>query len=218
MHLARNAIWYTYFWIKGNILILYGVWLILKLPKPRVTIYGGRFVKNNSIPGRAAAHLASLCAQHHISVLTGGGPGIMDAAACSVNGRSKTLGITVRGLEKLEAVSLCNDRLIFLLSFPARKWLLREFSQGFVVFPGGIGTLDEFTELMMLMQLGQLKRSPIVLFGSAYWHQFLEWFYNTAINEGTITPDVRDYFIVTDDPEEAFILLFEACKKHRMHL
>lgn len=209
----KKALYDAYFWINGNLRIVYGMWLIRKLPKPRITIYGGRFVSHTSPYAKSAAHLSSLCAQHGISVLTGGGPGIMHAAACSTSDKSKAVGISVLGLEPLETVSLCNDQLVFMLSFPARKWLLREFSQGFVVFPGGIGTLDEFDELLMLMQLKNLERAPIVLFGSLYWKTYLQWF-DEAILEGNILPEVRSYFVVTDDVEEAFNVLFTQRQKH----
>src|SRR5579872_2511581 len=158
--------------------IIYGAWRVSKLPHPIVSIFGSAKLAQSDTYAKEANKLATLLSEAGISVLTGGGPGIMEAANCGIfkSKREKTIrsiGIIVRGLD--EPRNMCVEEYFELDYFFARKWLLTQYSSGFVVFPGGFGTLDELSEVLTLIQTNQLKPVPIVLIGKEYWHSFMEW-------------------------------------------
>jgi uncharacterized protein (TIGR00730 family) len=95
--------------------------------------------------------------------------------------------------------------------FFARKWLLINYSGAFIVFPGGFGTLDEFTEVITLIQTKKLAQVPIVLIGKDYWYPFLEWATNEGFGHGLIDKTALELFIITDDIEQAFRLVRDTC-------
>lgn len=206
-----SVFWYFYFWIKNNVVLLYGIYQVWLLPKPRVSFFGGAKFDINSQYGLAAQELARLCASNNISILHGGGSGIMSAVACSINRDSNSLGISIEGLSTFEPPSPCHGKFIKMLSLSARKWLLIQYSQAFVIFPGGFGTVDEFAEVITLLQIRSLKPVPVVLFGADYWHLFLRWIDEVAITSGAIEPSIRELFIVTDDIKVAFSLVLMNC-------
>src|SRR6266478_3083950 len=130
--------------------IIYGAWRVSKLPHPIVSIFGSGKIAQTDKYAREANEIATLLSETGISVLTGGGPGIMEAANCGIfkSKRQKTIrsiGIRVRGLD--EPRSMCVEENFELDYFFARKWILTQYSSGFIVFPGGFGTLDELSEV-----------------------------------------------------------------------
>src|SRR5690606_34188715 len=136
-----------------------------------------------------ANQIAAWLVEQEMSVLTGGGPGIMEAANCgAVRSLHKdevhSIGIGVRGLN--EPKNVCVEEYFELDYFFARKWLLTQYSVGFIVFPGGFGTLDELSEVLTLIQTRQMKKVPIVLFGKDYWRPFLQWVREEALPHGLI--------------------------------
>ena len=96
--------------------------------------------------------------------------------------------------------------------FFARKWLLTEYSSGFVIFPGGFGTLDEMAGILTLIQTKKLKRVPVVLIGKEYWHYFIKWIEKEGLAHGAILPVELEYFYVTDDLDEAFCYVLGRCE------
>ncbi len=197
--------------------ILRGVRQITHLERAPVTIFGGHLLKSGSIYMNQARDLARMLAEHGIPVLTGGGPGIMEAASCgAVSVKSKvitTIGISVEGLEN-EGERACKFNVIEMDNFSARKWLLIRYSRGFAVFPGGIGTLDELMELLTLIQTKKLPKAPIVLIGVAYWQPFVAWMTESALPLGLILPEDIEMFTLTDDINEAFTLLKVRAQAH----
>ena len=194
--------------------LLYGIWRISRLHQAPVTVFGGTYLDAQSIYIKQAKQLASMLARNDIPVLTGGGPGIMEAANCGATARNKdiisTMGITVQGLEDTNE---CTQNNLTMKNFASRKWLLINYSVGFAVFPGGVGTLNELTELLTLIKNKKRVRMPIVLIGSEYWKPFMDWLVNSALAYGLITPDVVELFTVTDDVVQAFDLLCVHCKR-----
>ncbi|HLJ31297.1 MAG TPA: TIGR00730 family Rossman fold protein [Candidatus Babeliales bacterium] len=195
--------------------IIYGAWRVSKLPHPIVSIFGSAKLAQSDTYAKEANKLATLLSEAGISVLTGGGPGIMEAANCGIfkSKREKTIrsiGIIVRGLD--EPRNMCVEEYFELDYFFARKWLLTQYSSGFVVFPGGFGTLDELSEVLTLIQTNQLKPVPIVLIGKEYWHSFMEWISNEALYHGAIAPEHVKLFSVTDDVESAFCFVRGRCQ------
>lgn len=141
------------------------------------------------------------------AVITGGGPGAMEAAnkgACEANGISVGLGIELpfeQGLNPYVDIGL-NFRYFFV-----RKMMFVKYAQGFVVLPGGLGTLDELFEALTLVQTQKVTRFPIVLFGSAYWGGLVDWIKNTLIAQGKASEKDLLLFHVTDDVDEAVALV-----------
>lgn len=193
---------------KMSFHIMCGIWKIAKLKHAPVTIFGGTHLKATSIYMTKATQLAHLLASHGIPVLTGGGPGIMEAASCGALGvKTKvitSIGISVKGLESGLEHSVCPRDVIEMDNFGARKWLLIRYSFGFAVFPGGFGTMNELMELLTLIQTKKLNKAPIVLIGHEYWKPFLLWLQESALKNGLIFQEDLTLFTVTDDIYEAY--------------
>jgi uncharacterized protein (TIGR00730 family) len=195
--------------------IIYGAWKVSKLPHPIISIFGSSKTQQSDRYAHEANKVAALLVEQGISVLTGGGPGIMEAANCGavLKGGDKTkitsIGISVRGLEDKNP---CVQEFFEMDYFFARKWLLTQYSSGFVVFPGGFGTLDEFSEVLTLIQTKNLKKIPIVLIGKEYWQPFLDWVSNEMLEHNLITPEHIKLFSITDDPYKAFCFVRGECE------
>ncbi len=205
----------TFFqWIRVLWQLLYGVWRVAKLPRPIVSIFGGARITGDDIYFRKAHELGQRLVELDISVLTGGGPGIMEAASCGAivpkAGQARMMGIGVTDLG--EAANPCVQEYFELNYFFARKWLLTRFSSAFVVFPGGFGTLDELSEVITLIQTKKLKRVPIVLFGVEYWDLFMKWLNLEALKHGTVSKEDLNLFTLTDDLEQVACLIRDECK------
>lgn len=178
--------------------LIYGVWQIGMLPGPIISIFGSARHLKTTLYDTNAFLLAEKCTECGISILTGGGPGIMEAVNCGgINPqqqrKGKTLGIGVTNLQ--EKPNKCAHKYIQLNYFFARKWLLMNYSKAFVIFPGGFGTLDEFAELLTLIQTKRLKQVPIFLMGTAYWKPLVDWLLTTVLLEGAV--DKKDVALIT---------------------
>lgn len=183
-----------------------GVWKISKLKAPIVTVFGGSKLSQDHPYAKKAHALGELLVKNNISVITGGGPGIMQAANCGAfkpdDAKSKSVGIAIRGLSS-EEMNSCADEIVVVKHFFTRKWLLTRYATAFAVFPGGFGTLDELFEVATLMQVERLSHIPIVLVGTDYWKPLLQWI-NLAVKEGLVLQQDADLLFVTDDVQEAF--------------
>ena len=194
--------------------IIYGVWRVSKLPQPIISIFGSAKVTQVDKYAQEANQIAVWLGEEGISVLTGGGPGIMEAANCgaikpSRKGDVRSIGIGVRGLN--EPKNVCVEEYFELDYFFARKWLLTQYSSGFIVFPGGFGTLDELSEVLTLIQTKQMKKVPIVLVGKDYWRPFMQWITDEAYPRGLIKLEHLNLFSVTDEPYKAFCFVRGEC-------
>lgn len=197
---------------KAVLQIVRGAWYVSKLKMPIVSIFGSSRMRQDSSYASQAHMLGHKLSENGISILTGGGPGIMEAASCSLphdKNAGKSIGIAVAGLE--EHPENCMQDFIVLDYFFARKWLLSEYSSGFVIFPGGFGTLDEMAGVLTLIQTKKLKRVPVVLIGKEYWHHFIQWIEKEALPHGAILKEELDYFYVTDDLDEAICFVLGKC-------
>lgn len=190
--------------------IIHGAWRVSKLKQPVVTVFGGSKLEQSHSYAKKARELGEMFVNHGVSVITGGGPGIMEAANCGAaesKTKARTIGISVRRLAA-EKLNTCSHEIIVVKHMFARKWLLTHYSTGFIVFPGGFGTLDEFFEIITLMQVEIMKPLPVVLIGKEYWQPLLDWI-DHAIQEGLIAQKDRDLIFVTDDVQKAFNYLEE---------
>jgi uncharacterized protein (TIGR00730 family) len=157
---------------------------------------------------QAAQHLGSLLARAGFAIITGGGPGIMEAAnrgAREAHGLS--IGCNIE-LPHEQGINPYVDVPINFRYFFCRKTMFMKYAEGFVLFPGGFGTLDELFEALVLIQTGKVKHFPVVLFGSAYWRGLLDWVQQQVLGAANIDPQDIDLLTVLDSPEEAcaFIL------------
>ena len=202
--------------------VMYGIFKITKLEHAPVTIFGGARLKPDSIYMKQAAELAHKLSNGGIPVLTGGGPGIMEAASCGASQENRNvitaIGITVSGLNKSEPTSPCLPDVIVMDNYGARKWLLIHYSIGFAVFPGGFGTLDELTELLTLIQTKLRDKAPIVLIGKDYWQPIMNWINESALKHDLIAKEDVDLFTITDDIDEAYRILKNSAHEHKVTL
>lgn len=198
--------------LRVNFQLVYGIWKISRVSKPLISIFGGSRLKPDSLYAKRAFELANKCVLASISVLTGGGSGVMEAASCgAITEKTKALSIGIGVKELGEGKNSCVQEYFELDYFFARKWLLTRYSSAFVVFPGGFGTMDELSEVLTLIKTKRLPRVPIILFGKEYWDYFMRWIMVEVLEHGLISREDLLLFTVTDDLDEAFCLIQEEC-------
>jgi uncharacterized protein (TIGR00730 family) len=169
---------------------------------PCVTIFGSARTQPGTEYYELARKMGAACAKLGFTVVTGGGPGIMQAGnqgAFEIGGRS--IGVNIE-LPFEQGLNPYVQKSITMNYFFTRKVVLVKYSYAFIVMPGGAGTLDEMFETMTLMQTGKLKEFPIVLMGKDYWQPLMDFVYRMA-EEGTISPEDPEMIFFTDDIEEA---------------
>ncbi|MFF7953538.1 MULTISPECIES: LOG family protein [Streptomyces] len=183
-----------------------GFGTLAELP-PAISVFGSARTPADSPEYEAGVKLGRGLVEAGFAVITGGGPGAMEAAnkgACEAKGTSVGLGIELpfeQGLNPYVDIGL-NFRYFFV-----RKMMFVKYAQGFVVLPGGLGTLDELFEALTLVQTQKVTRFPIVLFGSAYWGGLVDWLKNTLVAQGKASEKDLLLFHVTDDVDEAVALV-----------
>ncbi|HLF19822.1 MAG TPA: TIGR00730 family Rossman fold protein [Bacteroidota bacterium] len=183
-----------------------------------VSVFGSARTKPGSRYYEMAVQVAKELVQRGFNVLTGGGPGIMEAANKGAREQGgASVGVAIE-LPFEEAMNQYTDRKksVTFRYFFVRKVMFVKYAHGFVALPGGFGTLDELFEAITLVQTEKTRPFPIVLMGVDYWQGLVDWIKNTMINEGTISPKDVDLFHVTDDPVEAANLISEFYKKHHV--
>ena len=174
---------------------------------PAISVFGSARTTTDDPHYQHARRTASLLVEAGYAVITGGGPGIMAAAnrgAWEAGGPSVGLGIELpfeQGLNQWVDLGI-NFRYFF-----ARKMMFVKYAQGFVVFPGGFGTIDELFEALTLVQTGKVTTFPIILFGTEYWTGLVEWLRSTMATAGKISDRDLDLMHITDDPEEVVAVL-----------
>jgi uncharacterized protein (TIGR00730 family) len=168
-----------------------------------VSIFGSARVTPDDPMYGQATELARRLAQAGLAVITGGGPGIMEAAN---KGAREAGGLSIGCNIELPFEQGSNPYVDVALNFRyffVRKTMFVKYSEGFVIFPGGFGTLDELFEALTLIQTGKVQNFPVILFGRAYWQGLLDWIKGTLLAEGKISPEDLGLLIVTDDVQEA---------------
>jgi len=167
-----------------------------------IAIFGSARTRPDDPEYRAAQETAALLAAQGFAVITGGGPGIMEAAnrgAFEAGGLSIGCNIELPFEQKPNAYQTLS--LTFKYFF-VRKMMFVKYSLAFIIFPGGFGTCDELFEALTLIQTRKIRNFPIVLFGSSYWKGMLDWFRAQVLTEGKISEHDMDMFHVTDSPAE----------------
>lgn len=182
---------------------------------PAVTLFGSARVPPDDPMYRAAEEVAALLGKAGFSIITGGGPGIMEAGnrgARSAGVRSVGLNIE---LPWEQGVNEYVDIGIEFRYFFVRKMMFVKYAQAFVIFPGGFGTMDELFEALTLIQTGKVKNFPVILFGSRYWSGLLDWLGSTMLGEHKIADADLGLLVVTDSPTEVRDLIVQSTQEHR---
>ena len=175
-----------------------------------VTIFGSARTPPEDTYYGKALETARLLAAEGFPIITGGGPGIMEAAnrGCQ-EGNGLSIGCNIE-LPFEQAVNPYVERMINFRYFFVRKTMFVKYALAFVAFPGGYGTLDELFEALTLIQTGKVHHFPVVLFGEAYWAGLADWLRDRVAGEGKIATTDLELFRITDSPREAVALIRQA--------
>ncbi|NOX96777.1 MAG: TIGR00730 family Rossman fold protein [Nitrospirae bacterium] len=182
--------------------------------RPAAAIFGSARCKKENPYYQAAVKTAEALSRAGLSVITGGGPGIMEAANL---GAHRAGGLSVGCNIELPFEQTPNPYQTISLHFRyffVRKMMFVKYSVAFVIFPGGFGTMDELFESLTLVQTEKIEHFPIVLFGSGYWKGLIEWMQDSMLKEKCISEEDLSLYTITDDPEEAARAIIENSRKH----
>ena len=175
---------------------------------PSVSIFGSSRTSPGHPYYRAAEEIARLLSDAGFSVVSGGGPGIMEAANRGAQaGKAPSVGLNI-ALPHEQVANPYQDIQLTFRHFFARKVMFVKYASAYVVLPGGFGTLDELMEIMTLVQTGKSRRIPIILVHAPYWKGLLDWFRNTLIPEGAIGPEDLELITVLDQPQDVLKAIF----------
>ena len=182
---------------------LAGFQAVAKIDRPAVSIFGSARVREGSPAYESARETAALLAAAGFAVVTGGGPGVMEGAnrgAQEAGGLS--VGFNIALPHEQQPNPYC-DLLLTFKHFYARKTMFVKAAEGFIIFPGGFGTLDELFESLTLIQTGKIGSFPVVLCDGGYWSRMLDWVRSEMLENGLIAADDLALLHVTDSPAEA---------------
>jgi uncharacterized protein (TIGR00730 family) len=177
---------------------------------PAVSIFGSARTPEEAPIYQAAVETARLLAEEGLAIITGGGPGIMEAANRGGQlGGGVSVGLAIE-LPFEEATNPYVDVPLSFRYFFVRKTMFVKYAQAFVIFPGGYGTMDELFEALTLIQTGKVHNFPVILYSSEYWAGLLDWLRTTMADRGNVSPEDLERFVVADSPEQVRDLLVEA--------
>ncbi len=176
--------------------------------KPSVSMFGSARTHPDSEYYQRAERIARALSDSGFSVVSGGGPGIMEATNKGAYlGKSPSIGLNIQ-LPKEQVSNDYQNISLRFRHFFSRKVMFVKYASAYVVLPGGFGTLDELAEILTLVQTERTRRIPIILVGSSYWAGLVEWFKKTLVAEGAISAMDLDLFQVLDEPEEVVEAIF----------
>jgi uncharacterized protein (TIGR00730 family) len=170
--------------------------------EPAVSIYGSARIKPGDELYARTEEIARRLGEIGFSIITGGGPGVMEAANKGAHeAGAKSVGVNIE-LPEQQIPNPYTSITLSIHHFFVRKVLLVKYATAFVIMPGGLGTLDELTEVLTLMQTHKIKPFPVILFGSGYWKGFLEWLRICTLAKGYISEEDLDLLRLCDDTDE----------------
>ncbi len=181
---------------------------------PAVTVFGSARMKPGNPYYRAAMALGRELSKHNLPVITGGGPGVMEAAnKGAFMAKGKSVGLNIELPHEQQGNPFANVPLHFHYFF-SRKVCFVKYSVAFVFMPGGFGTLDEFFEVLTLVQTRRIPEFPLILFGEKFWPGLIRWMQSQMqVQNKFITPGDLDLFTVTDDVDEAMHVILEYMRR-----
>jgi len=170
---------------------------------PAITIFGSARTRKDDWSYKATLKVAIMLAQRGFAIISGGGPGIMEAANKGARiGKGVSVGLNIK-LPEEQKPNRYQDVSLTFRHFFARKVMFVKYASGYIIMPGGFGTLDEFFESLTLIQTAKIRRFPVVLMGRKYWEGLLRWMEHTLVEEGTISAADLNLFYLADHPEDA---------------
>ncbi len=177
--------------------------------RPAVTIFGSARVKPESPYYELTERMARLLSDSGFSVISGGGPGIMEAAnKGALHGKSPSVGLNIQ-LPHEQQSNPYQDISQTFRHFFARKYMFVRFASAYVVMPGGFGTLDELMEALTLIQTGKARKIPLILVCSEFWGGMIDWFKDRLVGEGMVSPEDIDLIQLIDEPEKVVEAIFK---------
>jgi len=177
--------------------------------KPAVSIFGSARVKPDSPYYQLTERIARLLSDSGFSVISGGGPGVMEAANKGAYfGKSPSIGLNIQ-LPMEQKTNPYQDISQSFRHFFARKYMFVRFAAAYVVMPGGFGTLDELLESLTLIQTSKTPRMPLILVGDGFWNGLVDWFRDRLVAEGMINPEDVDLIQIIDEPEAIVAAIFK---------
>jgi uncharacterized protein (TIGR00730 family) len=180
---------------------------------PAVSLFGSARTSPDSPWYRMAEEVAQGLSDRGLSVITGGGPGIMEAGNKGAKaGGAKSVGLNIR-LPHEQHANPFQDLSIDFRYFFVRKLMFVKYAVAYVIFPGGFGTMDELFESLTLIQTGKIRRFPVVLMGSAYWCGLVDWMRQQMLAEGNIAKEDFDLFHLADTPRQALEVIDDFCRE-----
>ncbi len=175
---------------------------------PSVSIFGSARTQPDNPHYQLAEEVAFQLSEAGFSIVSGGGPGIMEAAnKGGQRGKSVSIGLNIQ-LPHEQKTNPYQDISLYFRHFFARKVMFAKFASAYVVLPGGFGTLDEFAEILTLVQTGKTRKIPIFLMHAPFWQGLLQWFKDAMVTAGTIDAEDLDLIQVIDDPAELVEAIF----------
>jgi len=182
--------------------------------KPSVSIFGSARTTPDHPNYKLAVEISRALSDAGFSVISGGGPGIMEAANLGAyDGRSPSIGLNIQ-LPHEQVGNPYQDISLTFRHFFSRKVMFVKYASAYVVMPGGFGTLDELAEIMTLVQTGKTRKIPIILVNRAFWQGLIDWLKNTMVTEKTIDPEDLDLIKILETPKEVLDAIF-AHYEHR---
>lgn len=176
--------------------------------RPAVSIFGSARIKPEDPYYQKAVEIARRLSDAGLAVISGGGPGIMEAAnKGAFEGKSLSVGLNIQ-LPREQISNIWQDISISFRHFFARKVAFVKYADAYVVLPGGFGTLDEMTEVLTLIQTGKTRRIPVILVGINFWQGLIDWFRNTLAKDGMIDPADLDIVHLIDEPAHVVDAIF----------
>jgi uncharacterized protein (TIGR00730 family) len=170
---------------------------------PAISIFGSARTPKTDWSYKCTMKVAEGLARRGFAVISGGGPGIMEAANRGARaGKGISIGLIIH-LPKEQRPNRYQNLTLMFRHFFVRKVMFVKYAVGYIIMPGGFGTLDEFFEALTLIQTGKTRKFPVVLMGSKYWQGLIHWMNNTMAKKGAISPADMKMFYLTDDPEDA---------------
>jgi uncharacterized protein (TIGR00730 family) len=185
---------------------------------PCVSIFGSARTPQNHMYYKTAEEIAYLLTKKGFGVITGGGPGIMEAANKGAHfARGKSVGLNIDlPFEQIPNPFIDQDKFINFHHFFVRKVMFMKYSQGYIVLPGGFGTMDEMFEAITLIQTHKLVRFPIVLVSKDYWQGLIDWINKVMLAEKNIHTEDMNIYSIVDTPEEAVAVIDDFYKKYAL--
>ncbi len=182
---------------------------------PSVSIFGSARTQPDNKYYKLAVEIAESLVAEGFGIITGGGPGIMEAGNKGAQkAKGKSIGLNIElPFEQHSNPFIDSDKNLNFDNFFIRKTMFGKYSQGFIMMPGGFGTMDEFFEVLTLVQTGKMKDSPMILVGRKYWQGLINWVSTTMLEEGNINKEDLNLFYVVDTAEEVVDYMNKYYKK-----